>query len=86
MTSEIFEGKVAILDGGFVRMYDHDLRHHIDSLRNVYVQGTTLEELFHKDISAPLWSAKPVDSEPQVIVDAHLAFLRAGCDIILTST
>lgn len=50
------------------------------------MQGTTLEELFRTDISGPLWSAKPVDDEPQIIIDAHLAFLRAGCDILLTST
>ncbi|KAI8992909.1 Homocysteine S-methyltransferase [Trametes punicea] len=48
--------------------------------------GTTLEDVFHKDISHPLWSAKPVDEDPEVIIAAHLAFLRAGANIILTST
>ncbi|KAF7797989.1 hypothetical protein EIP86_009196 [Pleurotus ostreatoroseus] len=48
--------------------------------------GTTLQDLFHKDISTPLWSAKPVDEEPEVIIDAHLAFLRAGARVILTAT
>ncbi|THH29085.1 hypothetical protein EUX98_g5107 [Antrodiella citrinella] len=48
--------------------------------------GTTLEDVFKKDISHPLWSAKPVDTEPDVIIEAHLAFLKAGADIILTST
>ncbi|TFY64155.1 hypothetical protein EVJ58_g2800 [Rhodofomes roseus] len=48
--------------------------------------GTTLEELFQRDIFSPLWSAKPVDEDPEVIIKAHLAFLRAGADIILTST
>ncbi|KAH8106894.1 Homocysteine S-methyltransferase [Cristinia sonorae] len=48
--------------------------------------GTTLESIFHKDVSSPLWSAKPVDEEPEVIIDAHLAFLHAGADVILTST
>ncbi|KAI0633511.1 Homocysteine S-methyltransferase [Trametes polyzona] len=48
--------------------------------------GTTLEDVFHKDISHALWSAKPIDEDPEVIISAHLAFLRAGADIILTST
>ncbi|KAI0935317.1 hypothetical protein AcV7_003791 [Taiwanofungus camphoratus] len=48
--------------------------------------GTTLEDHFDKDISAPLWSAKPVDDDSGVIIAAHLAFLRAGADIVLTST
>ncbi|KAK7448860.1 AdoMet-homocysteine methyltransferase [Stygiomarasmius scandens] len=49
--------------------------------------GTTLESTFQFDISnTPLWSAKAVVEQPDVIVQAHLAFLRAGSDIILTST
>ncbi|RPD78095.1 Homocysteine S-methyltransferase [Lentinus tigrinus ALCF2SS1-7] len=48
--------------------------------------GTTLEDVFHRDISGPLWSAKPIEEDPEVIIEAHLAFLRAGADIILTST
>ncbi|KAI0332294.1 Homocysteine S-methyltransferase [Cubamyces sp. BRFM 1775] len=48
--------------------------------------GTTLEDVFHKDISHALWSAKPIDEDPEVIIAAHLAFLRARANIILTST
>ncbi|KAH9940386.1 Homocysteine S-methyltransferase [Epithele typhae] len=48
--------------------------------------GTTLEDVFHRNISTPLWSAKPVDEEPEVIIAVHLAFLDAGADIVLTST
>ncbi|CAK5281170.1 unnamed protein product [Mycena citricolor] len=49
--------------------------------------GTTLEQTFGLDIShTPLWSAKAAVEHPTVIVDAHLAFLRAGAQIILTST
>ncbi|KII92717.1 hypothetical protein PLICRDRAFT_172773 [Plicaturopsis crispa FD-325 SS-3] len=49
--------------------------------------GTTLEDVFHKDIShTPLWSSKLVEEDPQAIVQAHLAFLRAGARVILTST
>ncbi|KAI0674873.1 Homocysteine S-methyltransferase [Trametes maxima] len=48
--------------------------------------GTTLEDEFRQDISHALWSAKPIDENPEVIIAAHLAFLRAGANIILTST
>ncbi|KAF8491022.1 Homocysteine S-methyltransferase [Gautieria morchelliformis] len=48
--------------------------------------GTTLEDVFLKDITHPLWSAKLVDTEDDVIVAAHLAFLRAGSRVILAST
>ncbi|OSC96571.1 Homocysteine S-methyltransferase [Trametes coccinea BRFM310] len=48
--------------------------------------GTTLEDVFHQDISHALWSAKPIEEDPEVIIAAHLAFLRAGANIILTST
>ncbi|KAJ7282566.1 Homocysteine S-methyltransferase [Mycena rebaudengoi] len=49
--------------------------------------GTTLEQTFGLNIShTPLWSAKAAIEHPQVIIDAHLAFLRAGARIILTST
>ncbi|KAF9644568.1 Homocysteine S-methyltransferase [Thelephora ganbajun] len=49
--------------------------------------GSTLEETYKQDISlTPLWSAKPIQENPELIVDAHLAFLRAGAEIILTST
>ncbi|KAJ6567831.1 Homocysteine S-methyltransferase [Mycena sp. CBHHK59/15] len=48
--------------------------------------GTTLEQTFHLDISHILWSAHAAIAHPHVIVDAHLAFLRAGARVILTST
>ncbi|KAJ7678688.1 Homocysteine S-methyltransferase [Mycena rosella] len=49
--------------------------------------GTTLEQTFGLDISnTALWSAKAAIEHPEVIVAAHLAFLRAGARIILTST
>lgn len=50
-------------------------------------KGTTLEDIFHVDIShTPLWSAKAVVEEPETIIQAHLAFLRAGARVLLTST
>ncbi|KAJ7090919.1 Homocysteine S-methyltransferase [Mycena belliarum] len=49
--------------------------------------GTTLEQTFGLDISnTALWSAKAAVEHPSVVVAAHLAFLRAGARIILTST
>ncbi|KDN32933.1 hypothetical protein RSAG8_13980, partial [Rhizoctonia solani AG-8 WAC10335] len=48
--------------------------------------GTTLEDVLHKNISHPLWSAHLIDTDPDAIVGAHLAFLRAGSSIILTAT
>ncbi|KAF8530456.1 Homocysteine S-methyltransferase [Hysterangium stoloniferum] len=48
--------------------------------------GTTLQHVFNKDVSHPLWSARFVDQEEDVIVAAHLAFLEAGAQVILTST
>ncbi|KAF5385996.1 hypothetical protein D9615_002537 [Tricholomella constricta] len=50
--------------------------------------GTTLEELFGMDISlkSPLWSAQQILDHPETIVETHLAFMRAGARIILTST
>ncbi|KAJ7252111.1 Homocysteine S-methyltransferase [Mycena haematopus] len=47
--------------------------------------GTTLENTL--DIShTPLWSAKAAIEHPEAVIDAHLAFLRAGAQMILTST
>ncbi|KAG8705772.1 AdoMet-homocysteine methyltransferase [Ceratobasidium sp. 395] len=48
--------------------------------------GTTLEDVLKKDVSNPLWSAHLIESEPESIVKAHLAFLEAGSSIILTAT
>ncbi|KAF7293956.1 Hcy-binding domain-containing protein [Mycena kentingensis (nom. inval.)] len=49
--------------------------------------GTTLETAFGLDISnTPLWSAKAAIEHPDTIIAAHLAFLHAGAQIILTST
>ncbi|KAL5631325.1 hypothetical protein ACGC1H_006997 [Rhizoctonia solani] len=48
--------------------------------------GTTLEDVLHKNISHPLWSAHLIDTDPDAIVGAHLEFLKAGSSIILTAT
>ncbi|KAI0058120.1 Homocysteine S-methyltransferase [Artomyces pyxidatus] len=48
--------------------------------------GTTLEDIFHVDISSPVWSAKPIDKDPEVVIQAHLQFLRAGARVIDTAS
>ncbi|KAK0448620.1 Homocysteine S-methyltransferase [Armillaria borealis] len=49
--------------------------------------GTTLETDFNANISnTPLWSSRAVIEQPDVMVQAHLAFFRAGAQVILTST
>ncbi|KAJ7646608.1 Homocysteine S-methyltransferase [Roridomyces roridus] len=49
--------------------------------------GTTLEQTFGLDIShTPLWSAKAAIEHPEVVVDAHLGWLRARAQVISTST
>ncbi|KAK0213309.1 Homocysteine S-methyltransferase [Desarmillaria ectypa] len=49
--------------------------------------GTTLETDFNVNISnTPLWSSRAVVEQPDVMIQAHLAFFRAGAQVILTST
>lgn len=49
--------------------------------------GTTLEDVFNVNISnTPLWSSRAVIEQPDVMIQAHLAFFRAGAQVILTST
>ncbi|KAJ7782507.1 Homocysteine S-methyltransferase [Mycena maculata] len=72
-------------------LYSSPLSSPVDEEKRIVIMdgglGTTLEQTFGLDISnTPLWSAKAAIEYPEVIVDAHLAFLRAGARIILTST
>lgn len=39
-----------------------------------------------QDLSHPLWSARMLIEDPQVIVAAHLAYLRAGAGCIITAS
>ncbi|KAG9220358.1 hypothetical protein CCMSSC00406_0006623 [Pleurotus cornucopiae] len=49
--------------------------------------GTTLETFYSKSISnTPLWSANVIMEDPEAVINAHLAFLRAGAKVILTAT
>jgi S-methylmethionine-dependent homocysteine/selenocysteine methylase len=38
------------------------------------------------DLSDHLWSARLIDDEPEAIVDAHLAFIRAGASVVTTAS
>ena len=76
--------EVLLLDGGFVRRDTSFLFRYL-FIYSIY-QGTTLEDVFGKDISNPLWSASLIDNDPDAIVQAHKAFIDATSDIVLTST
>jgi homocysteine S-methyltransferase len=38
------------------------------------------------DLTDHLWSARLIDDEPEAIIDAHLAFIRAGASVITTAS
>ncbi|KAF9241808.1 Homocysteine S-methyltransferase [Melanogaster broomeanus] len=51
--------------------------------------GSTLEDILNMKIShTPLWSTRAAadDEKSQILIEAHLSFLRAGARILLTST
>jgi homocysteine S-methyltransferase len=48
--------------------------------------GTCLELFGHNIADSPLWSASVIEKEATAIVRAHLAYLEAGADIIITNT
>jgi homocysteine S-methyltransferase len=47
--------------------------------------GTTLEQ-GGADVSSPLWSARLLVDEPDVLVEAHRAFVDAGAEVVLTAS
>ena len=47
--------------------------------------GTELESLGY-DVSGKLWSAQYLLDQPQIIQDVHESYVRAGSDIITTSS
>jgi len=47
--------------------------------------GTELESLSY-DVSGKLWSAQYLLDQPQIIQDVHESYVRAGSDIITTSS
>ena len=47
--------------------------------------STALEEAGHR-LDDPLWTARLLIDDPEAIVAAHLAFLRAGARVLITSS
>lgn len=70
MTLNVQEVKTALAHGGLV----------LDG-----GSATTLEAKGH-DLSSNLWSAAMLRDDPQAIVEMHLDFLRAGADVMETTT
>ena len=84
---------ILILDGGLVSTTSDTLTGPTTGIFEYLTQtprfakGSIIEDTYKQNIShTPLWSTIPVLENPELIVDAHLAFLRAGAEIILTST
>lgn len=48
--------------------------------------GTCLELFGYNIADSPLWSASVIEKDPTAIIRAHLAYLEAGVDIIITNT
>jgi homocysteine S-methyltransferase len=48
--------------------------------------GTEVDDRGYSINDNPLWSASVVQSNPEVIRDIHLDFLRAGAEVIITAT
>lgn len=48
--------------------------------------GTALELMGHNIADSPLWSASMIEKNPGAVMQAHLDFLDAGADIIITNT
>ncbi|KAG6830162.1 hypothetical protein H0H92_001891 [Tricholoma furcatifolium] len=57
----------------------------VSILYYIWIVGTMLEALT-LNAKSPLWSTQPILDNPRAVVDVHLAFLRAGAQIIMTST
>ncbi len=47
--------------------------------------STALQQAGH-DLDQPLWTARLVATDPEAIVDAHLAYLRAGARVLVTAS
>jgi hypothetical protein len=77
--------RLLILDGGLVSARGCTAGF-ASNLTATALQGTSLKDVFKQDVSGPLWSARVIDESPETIVNAHLAFMRAGADVILTAT
>lgn len=84
--SDIYHKEINLADGGLVRIELHDS---LTSCLIDMAQGSTLEDILNFKIAhTPLWSTRAAADEEksQLLVQAHLSFLRAGARTLLTST
>ena len=63
-------------------------RDHPGAARSLLLDGGLASELELAgcDLDDPLWSARALLTAPEAVEAAHLAFLRAGADVIITAT
>jgi S-methylmethionine-dependent homocysteine/selenocysteine methylase len=56
--------------------------------RVVLLDGATGTELSRRgaDTRLPLWSARPLGQRPELVVEVHRDYLRAGCDVLTACT
>ncbi len=47
---------------------------------------STALDLAGHDLNDPLWTARLLADEPRALVDAHLLYLRAGADVVITAS
>ena len=54
----------------------------------VLLDGATGTELSRRgaDTTLPLWSARPLAEQPELLVEVHRDWLRAGCEVLTTCT
>ncbi|WP_394175709.1 homocysteine S-methyltransferase [Thalassotalea litorea] len=64
------------------------LKHSLDNGRVLLIDGGLATQLEHQghDLNHPMWSAKLLLEDPDAIINAHLAYLRAGAQCIITSS
>lgn len=60
----------------------------LNSKPALLLDGAMGTELLNRgaDISMPLWSARPLVTQPQLVQQIHEDYIRAGADIITTNT
>lgn len=69
-------------------MDEHPLSRILDARGRVVLDGglsTALEARGH-DLNHPLWSARLLDEDPEVIREVHRSFLEAGADVVVSSS
>lgn len=64
------------------------LRNYLENGHILLLDGALGTEIEHRgyDVSTKLWSASYLIKEPKIIYDIHLDYLKAGADILTTSS